>query len=193
MTPRDDERLITESKHGSQEAFSQIVGQHQDAVYTICYRMTGNPAEAEDMAQEAFLRLYRSLPRLRRGTRLRAWLHKVAVNVCLDALRKRKDATLPLDELREGHLEPPTPHGETHPEDAYLRGEQQLDVQKALLRLPGEYRAALFLRYYGELSYKEIASTLGVPVSTVETRIFRAKKMLAQIVSPSTEGGEEGV
>jgi len=191
LTPRHDDELVAQCQGGSQEAFARIVRQYQDAVYSVCYRMMGNPTEAEDLAQETFLRLYRSLDRFRRGSRLRPWLHKIAMNLCLDALRKRKAATLPLDDPGEGSYEPRSPNGDTYPEETYLRRERRLDVQEALLRLPGDYRAPLVLRYLGEHSYKEIAEILGVPVSTVETRLFRGKKMLGQIMS-SPEGERRG-
>lgn len=192
MDPRNDEQLVEESRRGSREAFSALVQRHQDRVYGICYRTVGDPVEAEDLAQEAFLRLYRALGQFRRGARLRPWLHKIAVNVCLDALRKRKAATLSLDELSEGNPTPPAPHGGTLPEEACLTREAQALVQQALLQLPGDYRVVLVLRYLEELSYQEVADALGVPLSTVETRIFRAKKMLGQVLTSLTEGGKEG-
>ena len=188
MPPHDDDLLVRQCQQGSQGAFSEIVRRHQDSVYSICVRMVGRPTEAEDLAQETFLRLYRSLDRFRPGARLRPWLHKIAMNLCLDALRKVKGATLSLDEPGEGPYEPRTPDRDAYPEDAALRRERRLDVQEALLRLPGDYRAPLVLRYLGECSYQEIAETLGVPVSTVETRLFRGKKMLGQIMNPPVEG-----
>ncbi|HOG47444.1 MAG TPA: sigma-70 family RNA polymerase sigma factor [Anaerolineae bacterium] len=192
MDPCSDELLVEESKRGSREAFTELVQRHQGAVYSLCYRTVGNPTEAEDLAQEAFLRLYRSLDRFRRGARLRPWLHRIAVNACLDALRKRKEPMLSLDGMREGGTEPPIPHGGTLPEEACLDRELQAAVQQALLQLPGDYRIALVLRYLEDLSYREVADALGVPLSTVETRIFRAKKMLGQVLSSPTVGGKEG-
>ena len=192
MDPRSDELLVEESKKGNREAFSELVRRHQNAVYSLCYRTVGHPLEAEDLAQETFLRLYRALRTFRRGARLRPWLHKIAVNVCLDALRKRKDTTLSLDELSEGSSLPPSPSGGTLPEEACLAGEAQARLQQALLQLPGDYRLVLVLRYVEELSYQEIAGALGVPLSTVETRIFRAKKLLGRILASPTAGEKEG-
>lgn len=192
MDPRTDEKLIEQSREGSQEAFSLLVRRHESAVYSICYRTLGHAGEAEDLAQEAFLRLYRNLDKFRPGARLRPWLHKITVNACLDALRKRKDPMLSLDEICEGQSEPPIPHRGTLPEEACLGREAQMAVHQALLQLPGEYRIALVLRYLEELSYQEVADALGVPLSTVETRIFRAKKMLGQVLTSPADGGEEG-
>ena len=183
--------LVAQAQKGSQEAFAALVHAHQDAVYSLCYRMTGNPAEAEDLAQESFLRFYRSLDRFRAGTPLRPWLHKITVNVCLDALRRRKETPLSLDELPEGPPPPHSPQREPTPEESCLSREVRLDVQSALLHLPGDYRAVLVLRYLEDLSYQEIAAALGVPVSTVETRIFRAKRRLGHLLAPLHVGRKE--
>ncbi|MHB1414552.1 MAG: RNA polymerase sigma factor [Chloroflexota bacterium] len=191
MHSPSDELLIEQVRKGRQDAFAEIVRRYQGSVYSLCYRLTGNSAEAEDLAQESFLRLYKSLGKFRSGGKLRPWLHKITANVCLDALRKRKDATLPLDETKEVEGLPKVHTVEELPEDAYLSRESRLDVQNALLRLPSDYRAALVLRYLEDLSYKEVADALGVPVSTVETRIFRAKKMLGEIIESPTAGGKE--
>lgn len=191
MHQQSDELLIERARKGSQEAFAHLVRRHQGTVYSLCYRFTGNAAEAEDLAQESFLRFYRSLSKFRPGAPLRPWLHKITANTCLDALRKQKGTTLPLDDILEGPSEPRTRARDDLPEEAYLQREARLDVQQALLRLPGEYRIALVLRYLEDLSYQEVADALGVPLSTVETRIFRAKKMLGRILASVTAEGKE--
>lgn len=192
MDSTTDEMLVERSKNGSQEAFAELVRRYEASVYSLCYRTVGDAGEAEDLAQETFLRLYRGLGKFRSGARLRPWLHKIAANVCLDALRKRKDATLSLDEMREGQSVPPIPRGGPLPEEVCLGREAQTAVHQALLQLPGEYRVALVLRYLEGLSYQEVADALGVPLSTVETRILRAKKMLGQVLTSPTVGGKEG-
>jgi RNA polymerase sigma-70 factor, ECF subfamily len=189
---QDDELLVEQVRKGNQGAFSLLVQRHQGAIYSLCYRMTGDPQEAEDLAQEAFLRLYRSVGGFRPGTRLRPWFHRIAVNVCLDALRKRREATVPIDRLLEMESQPRTASREEMPEEAYLGREIRAEVQQSLLSLPADYRAPLVLRYLEDLSYQEIAEVLGVPVSTVETRLFRAKKMLARVLAARNEGGKEG-
>ncbi len=186
MQPPNDELLVEQSRKGNQQAFAELVRRHQNAVYSLCYRLLGDAAEAEDLAQEVFLRCYRSLDKFHAGARLRPWLHKIAANACLDALRKRKQ-TLPLDELTAREAEPRVDSVAELPEEAYASREARLAVQRALLRLPGEYRVALTLRYLEDLSYQEVADALGVPVSTVETRLFRAKKMLGQVLAAAAE------
>jgi RNA polymerase sigma-70 factor, ECF subfamily len=193
LYPQDDELLVEQIRKGNQSAFSLLVQRYQGAVYSLCYRMTGDAQEAEDLAQEAFLRLYRSVGGFRHGTRLRPWFHRIAVNVCLDALRKRREATVPLDKLLEMEIQPRTASREEMPEEAYLSREARADVQRGLLALSGDYRVVLILRYLEDLSYREIAEVVGVPVSTVETRLFRAKKMLAAVLAARDDEGKEGV
>ncbi len=192
VLPGDDEQLIDQANRGSQQAFSQLVRRYEGMVYSLCYRMMGNAAEAEDLAQEAFLRLYRSLGRFHPGTPVRPWLRRIAANVCLDVLRKRKEPTLPLEELMAGESQPRTHRKDELPEEAYLGREAQRHVQDALLQLPGDYRVVLVLRYLEDLSYQEVADALGVPVSTIETRLFRARKMIARILSSPETARKEG-
>ena len=193
MNPQNDEALVSRVCEGEQEAFAQLVQQHQGAVYSLCYRMSGDAAEAEDLAQEAFMRFYRSVKQFRPGARLRPWLHRITANVRLDALRQRqrREPMLSLDEPGTGSTEPPALRQEEMPEASYLAGEARDAVQQALLRLPGEYRIVLVLRYLEVLSGQGFAETLGLPLSTVEARIFRAKKMIAPLLVPSQAGGEE--
>ncbi len=190
MQAPGDQVLIEQSKSGDPEAFGRLVRRYQDAVYSLCYRMVGDPAEAEDLAQEAFLRVYRSLGRFRRGAPLRPWLHRITINVCLDALRKRKDVVVAQGNPDETIDRLETPRKDEVPESALLSRETQFRVQRALLQLPDEYRAVLVLRYLEELSYQEIAEAIDVPLSTVETRIHRAKKMLGQVLFPAPRGKE---
>jgi len=193
LSPPSDEVLVEQARRGNQASFAELVRRHQNGVYSLCYRLLGDAAEAEDLAQEAFLRLYRSLPKFRVDALLWPWLRKLTANVCIDALRKRKPAAMPLEDLGQDGGEPRVGAADELPEDAYLGREARLDVQKALLRLPPDYRAALVLRYLEDLSYQEVAEALGVPLSTVETRLFRARKMLGQLLVSAQNPGKEGI
>lgn len=192
MSPPSDEVLVEQARRGNQASFAELVRRHQDGVYSLCYRLMGDAAEAEDLAQEAFMRLYRSLTKFRAGALLWPWLRKLTTNICLDALRKRKPAAMPLEDMGQDGWEPRVGAADELPEDAYLGHEARMDVQKALLRLPPDYRAALVLRYLEDLSYQEVAEAIGVPLSTVETRLFRAKRMLGQLLVSAHNPGKEG-
>lgn len=176
-----DESLAKRAQAGDRQAFAALVETHTHSVYSLCQRLVGNPADAEDLTQEIFLRLFSSLGRYRLGTGLRPWLYRIAVNACLDVLRKRQRRlrVVPLgDDPADPSQEMALPSSEPSPERAYLRQEQRQAVLGAVRSLPPEYRAVIVLRYQEDLSYQEIAAVLDVPVTTVETRLFRAKRML---------------
>ena len=183
IRPSDDE-LVEEARRGSQQAFGQLVERHQGFVYSLCYTLVGHQMEAEDLAQESFVKLYRSLGGFRRGAALRPWLRKITTNVCVDALRKRRGATLPIEDVLGSADEPSARSSDELPEEAALARESRRDVRGLLLSLPVDYRAVLALRYLEDLSYQEIAEALAVPVSTVETRLFRARRALARALGP---------
>jgi RNA polymerase sigma-70 factor, ECF subfamily len=183
MSAPSDAQLVEEVRRGRQEAFSRLVERHQGFVFSLCYTIAGHQAEAEDLAQESFVKLYRSLGGFRRGAALRPWLRKITTSVCIDSLRKRRDATVPLDDVLGSSAEPRVSSGDL-PEEAALIREARHDVRDLLARLSVDYRAVLALRYLEDLTYQEIADALAVPVSTVETRLFRARRALARALGP---------
>lgn len=177
----EDERLVQQAQGGDRQAFAALVEKHTRLVYSLCLRMVANSADAEDLTQETFLRLFSSLGQYRLGSGLRPWLCRIAINRCLDALRKkrRRLQMVPLDGGSSAQSEELNrPSDEPSPERAYVRWEQRQAVLEAVSSLPPEYRAVVVLRYQEDMAYQEIAAALGVPVTTVETRLFRAKRML---------------
>jgi len=156
---------------GDPVAFGELVCLHQAGVYNTAYRMMGSRQEAEDAAQEAFLRAYRGIRGLDPQRPAGPWLRRIAVNVCLDRLAERP--SLPLDkELETASLEP-------GPEGEAVRREEERKVRRALLGLPPRYRAAIELRHFEDLSYVQMAAALGRPLSDVKSDLFRARRMLA--------------
>jgi RNA polymerase sigma-70 factor (ECF subfamily) len=133
--------------------------------------MTGSRQEAEDAAQEAFLRAFRAIRTLDPIRPSSPWFRKIAVNVCLNRLEKHQ--TLPLEETHVASTEP-------GPESQTLERERCHQVRAALLTLPPRYRAAIELRHYQELSYAEMAETLNRPLSDVKSDLFRARRLLAE-------------
>ena len=150
-----DESLAERAQAGDRQAFAALVETHMHSVYSLCQRMIGNPADAEDLTQETFLRLFSSLGQYRMGSGLRPWLYRIAVNACLDALRKRQRRlqAVPLD----SHSADPSeeislPSSEPSPERAYLRQEQRRAMLGAVRSLPPEYRAVIVLHYQEDMS-----------------------------------------
>jgi RNA polymerase sigma-70 factor (ECF subfamily) len=160
---------------GDQEAFACLVEAYQTAVYNLAYRMLGNAAEAEDAAQETFLRAYTRLNTYDSGRKFSSWLLAIASHHCIDRLRRRRFA-LSLDEL------PPWRwlSGSSRPEEVVIRGEERDEVRRLLAQLPPHYRAAVILRYWYDLSYQEIAEAMETTESAVKSTLYRARRMLAQ-------------
>lgn len=175
----DERQWIELALRGDQDAFGQLMHRYAGAVYNLAYRMLGNPQDAEDAAQEIFLRAYTRLASFDRTRRFSTWLLTVASNYCIDRLRRRRFAWLTLDDVAFW-----LPSERPGPERNALAREQQEMVQQALQRLPENYRLVTVLRYMHDLSYEEIAEVSGLTVSTIKTRLHRARNMLAETLGP---------
>ncbi|HET8631468.1 MAG TPA: sigma-70 family RNA polymerase sigma factor, partial [Thermomicrobiales bacterium] len=162
------------ARAGDRAAFARLVERHKRLVYGLAYRLLGDAADAEDAAQETFVRAYTRLGTYAPEHRFAAWLGAICSHHCIDCLRarRRRVPTVALGKVAEsdrfiGQLE--------GPEDYALRRADRDEVQRLLGALLPQYRLILTLRYFHDLSYNEIAATLGEPVSTVRMRLFRAR------------------
>ncbi len=154
-------------------SWEEIVREHSARVYRLAYRLTGNRQDAEDLTQEVFVRVFRSLDSYTPGT-FEGWLHRITTNLFLDQVRRKR--RIRMDVLEGDRLA--TPEGPGTPERAYEHANLDNDVQAALDELPPEYRAAVVLCDIEGLSYQEIAVTLGIKLGTVRSRIHRARARL---------------
>ncbi len=172
----DERELIAAAKRGSERAFEQLVRANEKKVYTLCLRMCGDPADAEEAAQEAFLAAWKGLPSFRGDSAFSTWLHRLAANACIDLLRRtrRTRAELSLDD--ELAAEPVDDRAS--PQRELERREQREAVQRGLAALPDEHRTVLVLREVEQLSYAEIAEAAGLELGTVKSRISRARAQL---------------
>ncbi len=169
---------VNAALEGNQDAFADIVYAYQDAVYNLCYRMLGERGEAEDAAQEAFLRAYLNLTRYDPARSFKTWLLSIASNYCIDRLRRRRLQWMSLDD------EPVADRLALHsddpePEPATLTKEQSVAIQGMLNELSPDYRAVVVLRYWYDYSYAEIADIMDTTESAVKSRLFRARQALA--------------
>ena len=181
MTQEQELQLIRRVQAGETEAFGDLVRAHEKTVYNLALRMTGNPQDAEDMAQEAFLKAYRSLPEFRGESKFSVWLYRIVSNVCLDFLRRqsRRPAVSLTAEDDEGEeLQWEVPDERYSPEKLLEQKLTREAVQKGLAELPEEQREILLLREIKGLSYEEIGEILSLEPGTVKSRIFRARKRL---------------
>jgi RNA polymerase sigma-70 factor, ECF subfamily len=169
---------IQEARAGDQNAFGRLVVAYQTPVYNLAYRMLGNKAEAEDAAQEAFLRAYTHLRSYDPNRPFRSWLLSIASHYCIDRLRRRRITWLPLEEefAEPYHMTSKSPN----PETVASQHEQEEQVQGLLGGLSPTDRAAITLRYWYDCSYEEIAEMLNLTVSAVKSRLHRARRALAE-------------
>ena len=184
-----DRALVEAAAGGSREAFDELVRRHQAAVITLARVLTSGRGDAEDLAQDVFVRAWRSIGTFRGDSTFRTWLHRVAINVIrtsqsrqgrlmrMFTARGRNDESL--DGARVGPAVDPASGAE--PVDAMLARRQVID--RALATLPDELRVAVTLRDLQGLDYKEIAAALDVPIGTVESRIFRARQKLKPLLA----------
>jgi RNA polymerase sigma-70 factor (ECF subfamily) len=182
-----DQELVARVLEGDQQAFAELVETYQRSVYNLAYRMLGNAREAEDAAQEAFLRAYQHLKRYDPTRSFKTWLLSITSNHCIDRLRKRRLTWLSIDEPLPAH--PSLVSSEADPEGAAEEGEHQEAVQDLLDGLAPDYRAAVVLRYWYDMSYAEIARTLDTTESAIKSRLFRARQMLAEKLSSGNASG----
>jgi RNA polymerase sigma-70 factor (ECF subfamily) len=175
---RDDEKaLVTRLRAGDEAAFREVVDACRDRILTVITRVAGSGADAEDLAQETFLKAFGAIDRFDGRSALYTWLYRIAVNTARDWNdHRRRRPAVPL-EGPEGPIHDPVADGPS-PDDAAVRGEERAAVHRALARLPEPFRSTLVLREMEGLSYEEIAETLEVSIGTVESRIFRARSKL---------------
>lgn len=173
----NDQELVTRVLRGDSQAFAELVELYQQAVYNLAYRMLGDAREAEDAAQEAFLRAYQHLRSYDPERSFKTWLLSIVSNYCIDRLRKRRLIWLSIEEPLPPH--PALTSSTPEPEEAFVSKERNTAVQSLLASLAPEYRAAVVLRYWYDMSYAEIAEMLGTTESAIKSRLFRARQMLA--------------
>ncbi|MBN1658973.1 MAG: sigma-70 family RNA polymerase sigma factor [Anaerolineae bacterium] len=174
----DQERAwIEQALQGDRKAFGHLVRAYERPVYNLTYRMLGDPAEAEDAAQETFLRAYAKLATYQPGRKFVNWVLSIASHHCIDRLRRKQRAP-------QLSLDGPTPpvwlaSDAPQPDQVVSRKEQRERVRGVLDALPPDYRAAVVLRYWYDLSYREIAETMDTTESAIKSRLHRARQMMA--------------
>jgi len=166
--------LVSRILAGETALFEEVVRRHQDMVYGITSKFLGSGSDAEDAAQEVFLRAYRNLQGFKRQSKLSTWLYRIAYNLCTDRMRARR---LP-GRQAESFDEHAHADSRSAPEEVTLAAERQRSVQHAVDGLQQIYKEVVILHYYQGMSMEETAAVIGVPVKTVETRLYRARKAL---------------
>ena len=175
----DDTQLVARSLKQDHEAFGQLIDRHASAIVNLAYRMVGNQAEAEDLAQEAFLAAFKALPSFRADAKFSTWLYRIASNKCKDWLRVKRPGQgqydVDADEQLDFHVaEDRTPEA--------LLSQQQVaqELERAIQRLPPLYREAFVLKHLEGLSYEEMEEILGVSGDTLKMRVYKGRVQLSR-------------
>ncbi|WEK53765.1 MAG: RNA polymerase sigma factor SigW [Candidatus Cohnella colombiensis] len=174
-------RLARLARKGDQRAFAELVDIYTDKLFHLGYRMTGNRQEAEDVVQETFLRVYKNLDRYDENQKLSTWIYRIATNLCIDRLRKRRaiyslDAESSDYDGLDGYSMLPSDN--RTPESELILSETQRIVQEGIATLPAKYKSVMILRYLQDMSLQEISDVMDIPVTTVKTRVHRGREFI---------------
>jgi RNA polymerase sigma-70 factor, ECF subfamily len=183
---------VTDTATWVPPTWDEVVREHADRVYRLAYRLSGNRADAEDLTQETFVRVFKSLAEYTPGT-FEGWLHRITTNLFLDMVRRRQ--RIRFDALPDDAGDR-LASNTASPEQAFAEAHLDPEVQEALDALPADFRAAVVLCDLEGLSYEEIAATLGIKVGTVRSRIHRGRVLLREALAhraPGVRPAEPGV
>lgn len=183
--------LIELCKRHDERAFAEIVKRHQRTVYGVLYRLAPDWSDTSDLAQEVFVRMWRSIGQLQNPARFRSWLYRIVMNLFYDELRRRS-RELPTTSLDEPQYEEDSsehsgrdmPDKAAGPEELCINNELQDVIRDAMQKLPDQFREAIVLRELAGMSYEEIAASTGVGIGTVKSRIARARAHVRELIEP---------
>jgi RNA polymerase sigma-70 factor (ECF subfamily) len=180
----DDTALVQQCLSGHAEAYGKLVDRYSARIINLGYAMIGDRHHAEDVAQEAFVRAYKGLPRFERKAKFSSWLYQIALNLCKDHLKAKSRHARSADEEQlagmDGGPQNQAPR-------VLLQGELSEKMREAINKLPYLYREAFVLRHLQGLEYEEVSGITGVPPDTVRVRAYRAREMLREKLSPNVD------
>jgi len=185
----DDSELVRQAQAGQYRAFDDLVTRHRGKVYAMIVNMVKNDADAWDLAQEAFLKAWKALPKFENRSKFSTWMFRIAHNVVYDWTRKRKiqgDGELDDSTLNPDRIDPSArtaPKGSSRPDEAIERDELRGQIEQALAQLSETHREVVLLREVQGMDYKEIAEVMDCSIGTVMSRLFNARKKLQTLLS----------
>ncbi|MFT4705524.1 MAG: RNA polymerase sigma-70 factor (ECF subfamily) [Bradymonadia bacterium] len=190
LDPSDEARLVSRLKRRDERAFAVLVEKHQRQVFAIVFRMLGDRAEAEDVAQEVFVTVFKAIDRFRGDSKLSTWIYRIATNHCRNRIkylgRRHHGRTKDIDDTQESTflsaLSDPAPR----PDAAFEGKRMEVAVQEALAAIEPDHREVIVLRDLEQLPYQEIAEILAVAEGTVKSRLFRARAALQAEIQART-------
>ena len=178
MALAGESKLIEQLQKGDLDAYGDVIREYQTSVYNVCLRILGNVQEAEDLTQDAFLRAYRNISHFDLSRPFGPWIRVLAANLCYNHLKKARLARVPLEDERGYLAQDP----QRAPEALLEISQEHQELYRKIWQLPESQRVALELRHFQGLSYQEMASTLNLPLNTVRSHLYRARRKLAELL-----------
>ncbi|MDP9349834.1 MAG: sigma-70 family RNA polymerase sigma factor [Gemmatimonadota bacterium] len=185
-----DHELVVRARKGSQAAYRELLGRYQRPVFSLVYRMVRDREQAEDLAQETFVKVFNNIERFDPKYKFSSWIFKIATNLAIDAIRKKEPVTVSLDGSRHATTDEAieatriqVASEDENPEELLESKELGTEIERAIGRLRPEYRTAIVLRHVEGRAYEEIAEIMDVPLGTVKTYIHRARGELKETLA----------
>ncbi len=186
-----ESQLIKRSIDGDMDAFEELVLLYDKQIYNYCFRMTNNAEDAEDLAQEVFIKVYRSLGSFKSESKFSTWIYRIAHNTCIDNHRKKKFRLLSLSPREENDRQMKVPDREPLPEDQMVSREKYDLIKECIAELKPDYKSIIILRDIQNYTYQEIADILNIPLGTVKSNISRARALLRETLKSRLAGYDE--
>ena len=187
MGDENESAWVQAALRGDVAAFAELVNAYQGPVYNLAYRMLGSASDAEDAAQEAFLRVYKRLGTYDSTRKFSSWILSVAAHYCIDRLRRRRGTVLSMEGIQAWRW---IADKRPQPEESTVDSERDAAVREMLEDLPEQYRLAIILRYWHDLSYEEIAEITQSTESAIKSRLHRARRMMAERITSAEKANE---
>jgi RNA polymerase sigma-70 factor (ECF subfamily) len=180
--------LVQKARSGDQKAYAELLGRYRDAIYFMLLKMVNNPSDAEDLTIEAFGKAFKNIGQYTPNFAFSTWLFKIATNNCIDFIRKKRAATISLDQSNDDpETTTVTIQSDTLDPEAHLINSQKVKLLREVVnKLKPRYRTLVELRYFKEYSYEEISQELELPIGTVKAQLFRARELLFNILKASS-------
>lgn len=177
MADFDERALVDRCKAGDESAFAELIARYKDLVYGMVMRLVADRGLADDLAQEVFLKVHRGLPYFRGEARLSTWIYRIVANVCLQARARRAAEGIPPGRADGWPPREPGAH-----DSAFAELELRDRLDKAIAQLPDNYRMLIAAHYLKGVQYEALAEALGIPIGTVKTHLYRAKRRLRELM-----------
>ena len=183
-----DFMLVQKAREGDQKAYAELLGRYRDAIYFMLLKMVNNPSDAEDLTIEAFGKAFKNIGQYTPNFAFSTWLFKIATNNCIDFIRKKRAATISLDQSNDDpETTTVTIQSDTLDPEAHMINSQKVKLLREVVnKLKPRYRTLVELRYFKEYSYEEISQELELPIGTVKSQLFRARELLFNILKTTS-------